>query len=780
MKSLTIRVVPESTSLLVGGRSAPRSGGHKATARDGDGRPVIPASALRGALRLELERLLAGEASAGDGGAPCTPHDQDPEVTECDCPVCRLFGREAGSTGTLRLEDARLEETQPRTDDEAPATLLRPRVGVSRRTGSAVAQHLVFAEATDRLDDHQVFHARAWLLPRNHDDGPEELGQDLSRLRAAATALRTLGGGKAQGLGWVRCVVDELDVEEPEPSPDSGAGTTDGHPTALDVTFIALAPLHLGAGRPLGNFHATRQEAPGSTVRGALCWALLHQGRVEAEDPRFQHLVERARFGTARPRGHVPCATRRRCRPVGHVFDDLVLEVVRRQAARVGVALPFAGPSCPQDHRDRPCPAVKTLPWPYREGAPEPVTRIHTRTALNRRTGTAMDEKLFSLELLEPPLELTARLSGLDAATARLLLELDGGEAWLGGKRSQGLGHCRLRVTPAREAGDAPGKAEIRRAREGCEELDRELRAAWQPEWGELLAEHEAPVALVLTEPWLPGEEEARLTDRLLAQERRAIEAGPLAGHRPLAGFVLAAEEGGFGALEARRWGAGDGVPRGERPPRPVAAPGSVWVYAVPRGDLETQLAGWLRRGRRGGGARQQLGWGRFELRGAQDFTSRPSFTTTTEETPMSTTIQADPSADPAAVGAHKAWLVERGNALGQEAREIRNWNSQIRILQDSARQEAEPEVLLNLLRYQRAREATAWKKSKNAAETLGNSLEQDLQSCIAKAGEDRELAMELIRHLLLYTARAYQWEHQQFKAEKKDDGNNGQAGGGS
>lgn len=608
MKRLTIVVQPDDAALLVGGLSSPRHGGHRATARDADERPVIPASALRGALRLELERLLEAKEVAA-----CSANREADPDRACDCPVCRLFGREAGTTGSLRLEDARLA-----TDDDS--SLLRPRVGVSRKRRRAVDQHLLFAETTRVLDGKkagEVFRARASLVPQG-PDGAAGLEEDLSKLKAACRALRFLGSGRAQGLGWVTCRLEE-EPEQPshnEPGRErSGVQAEVSRSSEREVSlrfrFEAQAPLHLGLGRPVGAYQPSRDFAPGSTVRGALAYALLEQQLARPEDPRFQRLFPKdedsrsgARFGSARAEGHVPCLTRRKCRPGDHVFDDLVTEVIRRRAAEHSVALALSAP-CPEPE----CKAVKALPWAYRGKQAAPERRVHTRTALNRRTLTAMDQKLFSIEVLDPPVHLVARVSGLDAETAELLSRLDGTDLWLGGKRSQGLGRCRVSV----EVDEEP---EADAARQACEVLRGALAAGWKtlreaaPELREeLLSANEMPVAVVLSEPWRPKDEPLGET----------LARGPLSGFKPLASFVALTEEGRFGAREARRWGASDQVLQGEQPPESVAAPGSVYVYAVDRATFDSELTGWVRNGRRGAGVQAELGWGRFVVRGPED-----------------------------------------------------------------------------------------------------------------------------------------------------------------
>lgn len=595
MRTLQIIVRPQASALSIGGHTPALHGGDHATARDAEGRPTIPASALRGALRLELERLLRG-SHPEEPEKPVCSANRDEGGAECPCPVCRLFGQPGTAAGSLRLGDAVLTGAAPASTD------LRPRVALSRRRRAAVEELLAFVETTPPLPPTTELRADAWLV--GTDD--QQLGEDLDNLRAACAAVRAIGGSKARGMGWVEC-----EVAVAEPSPDDPPETSSDNPPELPadgglrLVFAAQAPLHFGLGPPLGYFQPSRRHAMGATVRGAVAFALLHHGICDGDDPAFQKLVN-GTFGSARVAGDRPSVTRRRCRSDDqHVTDDLVAELLRRRAAKAGVALAV--------DPDRACPvpgcgAVKTVPADYAGGVEKPRVRVRTRTALNRYSGTSMDAKLFSHEVLEPPLTLIAEVWGLDASAAELLAKLHGREVWLGGKVSQGMGLCRLRVEPAE-------KADPEKIRKRMDDLKGVLTDGWiaiQQASGlakDLLAADEVPVAVVLTEPWLP-------TD----PTPEKLEKGPLADAGDgLGAFVRLSEEGRFIALEAARHGAPESVDTGEVPPQSVVDAGSVYVYAVPRSTLDERLDKWLEDGRAGVGERASEGWGRFLIRGLSD-----------------------------------------------------------------------------------------------------------------------------------------------------------------
>ncbi len=114
-------------------------------------------------------------------------------------------------------------------------------------------------------------------------------------------------------------------------------------------------------------------------------------------------------------------------------------------------------------------------------------------------------------------------------------------------------------------------------------------------------------------------------------------------------------------------------------------------------------------------------------------------------------------------VAAQKRWLVEDGDVIGKLAGGNRDWASQARGIWEAARHESEPLVILNLLRYQAARNDTSWK---GVAGPLENAIER-CQTTAREAG-DEGLAMDLIRHLLVYTIRSHKFHSWQQSRERR------------
>lgn len=102
-------------------------------------------------------------------------------------------------------------------------------------------------------------------------------------------------------------------------------------------------------------------------------------------------------------------------------------------------------------------------------------------------------------------------------------------------------------------------------------------------------------------------------------------------------------------------------------------------------------------------------------------------------------------------INENKAWLVERGDDIGEKAKANKDWKSQLRNLWEVARSENEPQVVLNYLRYQKSRKSN-WTQPVN----VFLELERNLKECKDRSGDDRELELELMRHLLGYTYRSF------------------------
>lgn len=164
---------------------------------DAQGYPYIPASSIRGRLRVHLERLLQQMNQP-----VCTPPVADRMCPHADhddyCLACRVFGSPWHPAGVVNTD---LQLTSPRL---APDLLRSERtaVAISRRLGTAQEQRLFTLETVDTSAGGARLVFEGEMVGRLTD---EEAGW----LLAAVPLVTHLGGGKARGLGDV-----DLDVAD--------------------------------------------------------------------------------------------------------------------------------------------------------------------------------------------------------------------------------------------------------------------------------------------------------------------------------------------------------------------------------------------------------------------------------------------------------------------------------------------------------------------------------------------------------------------------------------
>lgn len=165
----------------------------KPTIRDGQQRPIIPASAFKGRLRQRYEQLL--RALLDDDGAAChAPAPQstcplDPAWLGNYCPVCRVFGSPQRPS-SLMFSDLRWQE------DLAAPSVIRSGVSIRRSRRVAEPARLYDLEAVDPVQIQYLSQITGFLV----EDDAQAL---LALLLVSIQDIQTLGGGRGSGLG--RC-----------------------------------------------------------------------------------------------------------------------------------------------------------------------------------------------------------------------------------------------------------------------------------------------------------------------------------------------------------------------------------------------------------------------------------------------------------------------------------------------------------------------------------------------------------------------------------------------
>jgi CRISPR-associated protein Csx10 len=452
---------------LVGGAAVTPEGFHASHARLPDGKPYLPATALRGALRESFEALLrgTGEHRACSGGDGVDPEHVEPGAGTADssgrvcslggdgtpCLACRLFGTQRPSIGAteqafsgLVLGDAALVGEHRWT--------ARPSVAVARASRSAADQQLVFRRIPETTDDQPLtFHARGWV-----NDASVE-----PDLEAAARATTHLGAGRSRGLAHVDIAVK---WDDPLPANKAPASPRSSGDVRLRVTL--KSPALIGASIVDANYRETRQEIPGAAVRGAVGFALralVHDADRDAATQDLLHAERGARFGFLYPAGPTAAASEARgdrisgplpitatsCK-VGRrqhgVADTLLDRLVLRHATSAAEAeravrcwaTRCAHPRCGQPMRTAHGSRLASAPVK---------THAVVRVAMDRTRQSARDGQLFGQVLLAPGTVLEGTIRGIPAhSRSRLAQALGSGILSFGRGRSAGWGQARIDV----------------------------------------------------------------------------------------------------------------------------------------------------------------------------------------------------------------------------------------------------------------------------------------------------------------------------------------------
>lgn len=447
MKSFRLSLSFPSGAVLIGGYSAVPDGLHAVHAQDQHGRPVIPATALRGALRETLESLLRGAGEpACCGGDGLSPGQDATTGVPCSldatgrCKACLLFGTqrtsvdpgERGFSG-LVLGEAMLEK------DSDVGWSRRPGVGISRKTRSAENNRLFF-QRVPMVSDAQFIAMGRLLRP------------ELENLLVAAVENTThVGAGRSRGLARVVIKLDWIDVP---------AASIGEFPAAGDVRVkvTLLSPASLGVPVVEENLRDTRHEIPGATLRGAIGFALA-EALPEPNDEAFQALVstDGAHFGYLFPcssrvdgvSGPLPL-TAAACKhhKAKHGVVDTLLDrlatahvttveqiehVKSSRLANCECGGPLHGISGARD-----C-STNTL-----------MTRTVTRVAMDRTRQSARDQNLFSQVLLEAGAVFEGTIRNIPASGRARLEQALSLPLSLGRGRASGWGRVGIEVLPPR------------------------------------------------------------------------------------------------------------------------------------------------------------------------------------------------------------------------------------------------------------------------------------------------------------------------------------------
>jgi CRISPR/Cas system CSM-associated protein Csm3 (group 7 of RAMP superfamily) len=468
---------------LIGGAASSPPGIHASHAQLPDGTPYLPATALRGALRETLEAVLRGSGehracSGGDGvdpdagaedggvvlagaappgsGAASASSGATPAggaAVSCTlgadgapCLACRLFG-----TRRARIGDAERAFSGLVLGDACAAGATtwaaRPSVAVDRRQRSAADHHLRFQRIPQAGEGGTLaFTAEGWLSDPSL----------RPYLEAAVRATTHVGAGRSRGLAHVELALAGTVSEAPAP-----AVPADGD---LQLRVELTSPALVATATVDANYRETRHDIPGSTVRGAVGFALRALVAQLDDDRAAQALLDPehgARFGflyhvdPAAPRGDggpsgpLPI-TAAACKREGlaHGVVDLLLDRLALRhatsAEQAEQATRGAATQCRQ------CQEPLRAVHGSRRAGGDPATRSVVRVAMDRARQSARDGQLFGQELLAPGVVLEGTIRDIPAeGRARLAQALGSGILSFGRGRSAGWGQAKITVERA-------------------------------------------------------------------------------------------------------------------------------------------------------------------------------------------------------------------------------------------------------------------------------------------------------------------------------------------
>ncbi len=706
---ITIRV-PRG-SVLIGGYSATGST-YDVSHASRNGQPIIPATALRGALRETYEALLRG----ADLGEVCTSSGTS-EPRPCECEVCSVFGtgRTAladGLVSPLLLEDACLL-------DRPFVWQTREGVSIDRRRRSA-EDGLLFNRRVPGANGSLDFVARGrWLVK-------EEVKNRLKNVVAATTHI---GSGRSRGLGRV-----EMNLEwtaAPQPGEPPKVTSSD-----LSLRVELLAPTSVGVPLPRDNMRETRREIPGSAVRGMFGWALAEAGEKNLDALFGTSDADGAHFGFLYPGvpgagglGAFPlpltarwCKREKRRHGVADsLFDRIAQRVLQRQGVAglelaKGVHAQALGTCSHKPCADR--DGSLATASGARSGSVELPTRIVTRLAMERQHSSAREGALFSHEMIDPtmkhdgPVVFSGSVRGIQPESFGLVSKALTLPLSLGRGRAHGWGRVKVSVeslpesSSVRDRGDAFTDA-LTTHLEACQ-LDATL------------AERLVPITL--------------LSPLLIPDTQSEGEDGAT-----VLAAALGVEIDWF--LRIRRFGVevGWNQQKNQRPARQSVVAGSIFVAEVR--DWEAAVAALEQLEHTGCGDRTNQGYGR--VLAFDPFALERTFVPNEKEEKKVTDTKKDTPREPAVQAAEKvvAWAKDTHHLGKVEKNQV----SKLVSITQEATCAAE---IANWLRYQVGR--GHWPTE------LGKRVIDDVEALGKKLGTEDQARIDAWRWFALYFMRAY------------------------
>lgn len=216
MKLLLDYAITARSGVLVGSTATTASVGiDKTTMRrmtkdqEKRGSPIIPASAIKGKVRNQCERLLLSFGyeicRAPRADTMCPNYVFKSPTPDGRCSVCVLFGS-PGLFSRLLFSDAiaRLQDREVRSDLAPHTTRIQAGVAISRNRRTAEDERLYFIE--------RGIEGLSYVGRIEGDLSLDDAEKQAALLIVAIENLVALGGSKSRGAGWIDAKVSRLEL----------------------------------------------------------------------------------------------------------------------------------------------------------------------------------------------------------------------------------------------------------------------------------------------------------------------------------------------------------------------------------------------------------------------------------------------------------------------------------------------------------------------------------------------------------------------------------------
>lgn len=435
------------TSLSIGGFTSPSIFVDGTTAREESGPPLIPASAIKGAIRIELEKLIRAK------GLPCClspkPETMCPPNSPEPCLACQIFGG-PGREGKIRISNGIVVNKSLRQlfEKEEDGKNIPTGFGYEVRHGVSISRKLKTAKEERLFSKEIVSNFSSLKLVANMLEKEPLNSEELEWLKKAAASVTAIGGDRSRGLGWVEMELREIQVQH---LVSSKVDPLKGKSIKIVITLDEDLNIS-DAGSP-GYFLKTLDYIPASTLRGGLANKLKDLLSGGFGNPLFKKLFldpkDSLIFSNAYPYSEgietkpIPL-TARTCkawpgfRDEGGdgVWDILIPELINKD-------IPKKCNKCPT--------ALEPLDGYYLanfSGSYLIPLKVSTKTALNRKLGTSQEGMLYSLESIEKGEKFIARIKSPSEEVINNLLDTLTlkGILFLGHSKSRGQGHIRFEL----------------------------------------------------------------------------------------------------------------------------------------------------------------------------------------------------------------------------------------------------------------------------------------------------------------------------------------------